>query len=139
VASSLGVGRREARERAVHLLYEAEQREVVVADVLAAQVLPADEYTAEVCAGVESERSEIDATIGSHATGWTVERMATMDRLVLEIATYELRHRDDVPTAVVLNEAVELANSYGSDESGGFVNGVLSAIARATRVDDPGE
>ena len=139
MASSLGVGRREARERAVHLLYEAEQREVVVADVLAAQVLPADEYTAEVCAGVESERSEIDAIIGSHATGWTVERMATMDRLVLEIATYELRHRDDVPTAVVLNEAVELANSYGSDESGGFVNGVLSAIARATRVDDPGE
>lgn len=139
MASSLGVGRREARERAVHLLYEAEQRDIVVADVLAAQILPPDDYTAEVCAGVERERNEIDAVIGSHATGWTVQRMATMDRLVLEIATYELRHREDVPTAVVLNEAVELANSYGSDESGGFVNGVLSAIARATRVDDPGE
>lgn len=121
----------------MHLLYEADQRSVVVADVLAAQILPADEYTAEVCSGVEGERDQIDEIVGRHANGWTVERLATMDRLVLEIATYELRHRDDVPTAVILNEAVELANSYGSDESGGFVNGVLSAIATESRPDDP--
>lgn len=138
MAQPLGVGRREARERAVHLLYEADQRDVQVAEVLDSQVLPADPYTAEVISGVETERVSIDKVIGSHATGWAIERMAAMDRLVLEVATYELIHRDEIPTAVILNEAVELANSYGTDDSGRFVNGVLGAVAASVRASDPG-
>jgi N utilization substance protein B len=135
VSQPLGVGRREARERAIHLLYEADQRSVVVAEVLGAQVLEADPYTAEVISGVEAERPELDSMIGAHATGWTIERM---DRLVLEIATHELLRRPEIPTAVILNEAVELANTYGTDDSGRFVNGVLSAVATEVRTDDPG-
>ena len=138
MSQPLGVGRREARERAIHLLYEADQRSVVVAEVLEAQVLEADPYTAEVISGVEAERAELDSMIGAHATGWTIERMATMDRLVLEIATHELLRRPEIPTAVILNEAVELANTYGTDDSGRFVNGVLSAVASEVRADDPG-
>ena len=83
--------------------------------------------------GVEANRAEIDAIIARLAKGWTIERMPAMDRLVMEIALYELGHRDDVPTAVVLNEAAELANTYSTDDSGRFVNGVLAAAAEELR------
>ena len=131
----LGGGRRDARERAVHLLYEADQRSVGVEVILDDQVLPADDYTQELLRGVERGRDELDAMIGRLAHGWTLERMPTMDRLVLEIALYELAEQADVPTPVILNEAVELANQYSTDDSGRFVNGMLAAIAKKVRVD----
>ena len=131
----LGGGRREARERAVHLLYEADQRSVGVDVVLDDQVLPADEYTQALLRGVEARRDDLDATIGRLAHGWTLDRMPTMDRLVLEIAIYELSDQPDVPTAVILNEAVELANQYSTDDSGRFVNGVLATAATELRGD----
>lgn len=124
-----GGGRRDARERVLHLLYEAEQRGIGVQAVIDDQVLPPDDYTVEVLVGVEADRRELDATIGRLAKGWTLERMPTMDRLLLEIGIYELQSRPDVPVAVVLNEAVELANQYSTDDSGRFVNGVLAAAA----------
>jgi N utilization substance protein B len=133
VAGPLGAGRREARERIVHLLYEADQRGVAVDAVIDDQVLDPDPYTVEVLQGVEAERTTIDELLDRHSKGWPLERMAHMDRLVLEVAAYELGHRPDVPTAVVLNEAVELANTYGTDDSGRFVNGVLSAVADELR------
>jgi N utilization substance protein B len=117
----------------VHLLYEADQRSVGVEEVLDDQVLEVDEYTAALLRGVESRRDELDATIGRLARGWTLERMPAMDRLVLEIGLYELSARDDVPTAVILNEAVELANQYSTDDSGRFVNGVLASAATELR------
>ncbi len=126
-------GRREARERALHLLYEADQHECSVDDVIERQVMPPDEYTAEVIVGVEAHRVEIDEVISRLAKGWTIERMPAMDRLLMEIALFELSHRDDVPTAVVLNEATELANTYSTDDSGRFVNGVLAAAAEELR------
>lgn len=113
----------------LHLLYEAEQRGVGVQRVLDDQVLPPDDYTVEILVGVEVERDALDATIGRLAKGWTLDRMPTMDRLVLEIGIFELIFRPDVPTAVVLNEAVELVNQYSTDDSGRFVNGVLAAVA----------
>jgi N utilization substance protein B len=128
-----GGGRREARERALHLLYEADRRDVDVEQVIADQVLPPDPFTAEVISGVETHRTELDGIIGRLAEGWSLERMPTMDRLVMEIGLYELAHRDDVPTAVVLNEATELANTYSTDDSGRFVNGVLAAAAAELR------
>lgn len=117
----------------LHLLYEADQRGVGVDAVLGDQVLEPDAYTADVLRGVESARGELDATISRLAKGWTLERMPAMDRLVLEIGLFELRERLDVPTAVVLNEAVELANQYSTDDSGRFVNGVLAAAAGELR------
>ena len=85
--------------------------------------------------GVEDRRDEIDALLTDHARGWTLERMPVIDRTVLRIATYELLDRPDVPTAVVIDEAVELAKRFSTDDSGRFVNGMLSAIAKKVRVD----
>jgi len=96
-------------------------------------VLAADPYTVDVLQGVEAGRADIDATIRRLAKGWTLERMPTMDRLVLEIGIFELASRDDIPTAVVLNEAVELANQYSTDDSGRFVNGLLATVAKEAR------
>ena len=78
-------------------------------------------------------REEIDGLLAAQARGWTLERMPVLDRTVMGIATYELLARDDVPTAVVLDEAVELAKRFCTDDSGRFVNGVLSAIAKKVR------
>ena len=125
-----GVGsRREARERALALLYEAETKDESGVDVLAAQPVALEDHAADVVRGVTEHRDDLDATIGRHARGWTVERMPTIDRTVLRMAAYELLHRPDVPRNVVINEAVELAKRYSTDDSGRFVNGVLSAIA----------
>ena len=71
--------------------------------------------------------------LGRHATGWSVERMPAVDRCVLEMATFELLDEADVPVAVVLDEAVELAKTYSTEDSGRYVNGVLSAVASEVR------
>jgi N utilization substance protein B len=125
-----GVGsRREARERALALLYEAEAKETGGAEVLDAQPVDVEAYAADVVVGVADHRAELDALIGRHAHGWTVERMPTIDLTILRMAAYELLHRDDVPPNVAINEAVELAKRYSTDDSGRFVNGVLAAIS----------
>ena len=125
--------RSDARERALILLYEAESKSVAPTDVLDAQVLTPDELTTTLVAGVEGRGREIDDLIAEHAKGWTLQRMPTIDRNVLRIATFELLARPDVPVAVVIDEAVELAKRFSTDDSGKFVNGVLSAIAQKVR------
>ena len=127
------VGRREARERALSLLYEAESKNETPTDVLVSLPVAPDSFVVDLVSGVGARSSEIDGLISRHAIGWALDRMPAIDRAVLRIATYELLARDDVPTAVVLSEAVELASSYSTDESGKFVNGVLSAIAGEVR------
>jgi len=89
-------------------------------------------YAAALAAGVGQHLDEIDARIAESARAWSVDRMPAVDRQLLRIATYELVY-SDVPVAVVIDEAVELANEYSTEESGRFVNGVLSAIAAAVR------
>jgi N utilization substance protein B len=125
--------RSEARERALHLLYEAEVREQDLAAVLAEQVLAPDAYTRAVVAGVGDRLADIDAVVASRARGWSLGRMPAMDRAVLRMATYELLCEPEVPTAVVIDEAVELAKRYSTEDSGRFVNGVLSAVATEVR------
>ncbi len=128
--------RSEARERALVLLYEAETKSVGGAELIAELPVAPDRMAVELVVGVEQHRARIDELIGAFARGWTVERMAMLDRTVLRIATFELLERADVPVAVILDEAVELAKGYGStDESYSFVNGVLSAIAAKVRPD----
>lgn len=126
-------GRREARERAVQLVYEAEQRDLDHAAIIDDQVVRPDEFAVDVVQGVGQHLTEIDAMLDRIVDGWPVERLAAMDRAVLRVGVYELAHRADVPTPVVLNEAVELANRYGTDDSGRFVNGVLGAAAAELR------
>ncbi len=122
-----------ARERAMMLLYEADNRRIPVAEVVAAQALPIDELTTLLVDGVAANGAELDPEIAAHATGWSLHRMPAIDRTVLRIAAFELAHRPDVPTAVVIDEAVELAKTYSTDDSGRFVNGVLSALAKVYR------
>lgn len=130
---SAEVGRREARERAVQLCYEAEQRSLDLVDLVAEQIMEPDPYTATLAIGVGRHLGQIDGLLGRFAKGWTVERMPSLDRAILRVGMYELGHEPEVPTGVVLNEAVELANSYSTDDSGRFVNGVLAAAARELR------
>ena len=129
----LPVGRREARERALSLLYEAESKDEAPSAVLSSLPVAPDPFIVDLVTGVGDRRVEIDGLITRHAIGWALDRMPSIDRAILRMATYELLGRDDVPTAVVISEAVELAGSYSTDESGRFVNGVLSAIAAEVR------
>lgn len=129
-----GVGsRREARERALALLYEAETKGAEGATVIDAQPIAVEEYAADLVVGVSDHRPALDDLIGRFAKGWVIERMPAVDRTVLRMACYELVHRLDVPQNVVINEAVELAKRYSTDDSGRFVNGVLAAVAAEVR------
>ena len=128
--------RSNARERALHVLYEAEAKSIAAENVLAAQILAVDEMTVAIVSGVSARAVAIDELISEHATGWTLARMPSIDRNVLRIGSYELLGRPEVPVAVVIDEAVELAKTFSTDESGRFVNGVLSAIAAVVRPDE---
>ena len=101
--------------------------------MLAAQVAAADELTTLLVNGVEANQARLDEVIAAHAKGWTLQRMPTLDRNVLRIAGFELMARPEVPVAVVLDEAVELAKRFSTDDSGRFVNGVLSALIPVLR------
>jgi len=128
-----GPGRREARERAVELIFEADAKNCTPNEILDDLPAPPLEYTAEVVAGVGDHWVAINDLIDSWADGWTVQRMPAVDRALLRLAVYELLHRPDVPTAVVLDEAVELAKDYSTENSARFVNGVLASVAAAHR------
>ena len=86
-------------------------------------------YAETLVSGVSVERTALDTSIARASEHWRLERMNRVDRNVLRIATWELLHRPDVPRAVILDEAVELAKRFGTEDSGGFVNGVLSRVA----------
>lgn len=125
--------RSDARERSLYLLYEAHSKGIEPTDALALQVLEPDELTVMLVTGVETHRERLDAAIASKAKGWTLERMPVIDLNVLRLASFELSERPDVPVAVVLDEAVELAKRFSTDDSGRFVNGVLAALADELR------
>jgi N utilization substance protein B len=93
-------------------------------------VSDAKPFTRELAEGVEAHRGELDEVIGRHARGWTVDRIAPLDRNILRVALYEIEHRDDVPTEVAIDEAVELAKAYCGADAPGFINGVLGAAVR---------
>jgi N utilization substance protein B len=125
--------RHQQRERALALAYEAELKDespLVVLDQLA--VVP-DDYVVTLIRGVVATRDEADRRISAASVGWPLDRMAVIDRIVLRLAVAELLDPDGPPLAVVIDEAVELVKEYSTDESGGFVNGILSTIAADVR------
>jgi N utilization substance protein B len=129
-----GIGsRREARERALALLYEAEAKSLTPAEVIDALPVEPEPFAAELLRGVGEHGDEIDATIRTYAKGWTLERMPALDRALLRIGVYELVYTPEVPTGAVISEAVELAKTFSTDDSGKFVNGMLSAVAADLR------
>ena len=125
--------RSQSRERALTLLYEADTKNLDGHSVLAGLVENPDHVTALIVRGVADLATEIDQLITKHADGWTIERMPCLDRNILRMATFELMKRDDIPQAVIMDEAVELAKTFSTDDSGRYVNGVLSAIAKEIR------
>jgi transcription antitermination protein NusB len=135
-----------ARRRALDILYEADLLGRPIAEVLARhrddpEAGVPDAYTLELVGGVERLLPELDGRIGAAAEHWTVERMPLVDRNLLRLATFELVARPEVPTAVVLDQAIELAKLLSTADSGRFVNGVLGHVAREVRggpvPDDP--
>ena len=125
--------RREAREEALGLLYELEVTGDSLQAALLAKPVPPEDYALEMIEGVTSTVLELDERIGAHLMGWTVDRLAVVDRVLARMATWELNERIDVPTGVVLSEAVELASQYSGEESPRFLNGVLRAVATEAR------
>jgi transcription antitermination protein NusB len=125
--------RREARERALGLLYEAEAKGITPAEVLRELPVAPDPFAAAEVAGVGTCLPRLDELIERYAVGWAVDRMPAVDRALLRMAVWELLERPDIPTGAVISEAVELAKTYSTEESGRFVNGVLGSIAGAVR------
>ncbi len=134
--------RSKARKRALDMLYIADVRQVPLSTVLdeearraAAQPQRSSSwpYAEQIVAGVASAQQEIDAVIEKHAVGWTLARMPVVDRAILRLATWELRENAEVPTAVVIAEAMELASVLSTDDSAPFVNGVLGSIVADVR------
>jgi transcription antitermination protein NusB len=126
--------RSKARKRAVDLLYEADLRGADPVSTLAERIALADppisDYTVELVEGVTEHRQAIDELLSSYAEGWTLERMPGVDRAVLRVGLYELLWSSDVPDAVAIDEAVELAKALSTDESPRFVNGLLGRVLR---------
>jgi len=134
-------GRHQARKRAVGLLFEAEARGLSAAEVAESraalagsddEVSPLNAYTVTIAQGVTANAAHVDELISSHLQGWTLERLPAVDRAILRVAVWELLYAPDVPEAVAVDEAVELAKELSTDESPGFVNGVLGQVMLVT-------
>jgi len=128
--------RRRSRERVLGLLYEAEQKHATLDTVVAELPSPPEPYAAQLAAGLAARLAELDALVERHAHAWALDRMPAVDRQLLRLGAYELIAEPSVPVAVVIDEAVDLAKIFSTEESGRFINGVLAAIAAECR---PGE
>ncbi|HET8928947.1 MAG TPA: transcription antitermination factor NusB [Microbacterium sp.] len=133
--------RTKARKRALDILFQADVRGDEVAVILAAEAKraagePAREqswlYAREIVDGVIDNREEIDEQITTFSKDWSLARMPAVDRALLRMGVWELLYNDDVPTAVAIDEAVELAKEFSTDDSGAFVHGVLARISRSS-------
>ncbi|ADX73164.1 transcription antitermination factor NusB [Pseudarthrobacter phenanthrenivorans] len=124
--------RGKARNRALDILFEAEQRSVSAFDVLRARREKTDQiinpYTLEIIEGVVSQQTAIDEFLETYSQGWSLERMPSVDRIILRIGTWELLYNDDVPDGVAVSEAVALAKTLSTDESPQFINGLLGRL-----------
>jgi len=125
--------RRQARERALSLLYEADAKGALPSTVLSELPVPPEPFVVDIVEGVEANLDRLDKLVAAHAIGWTLDRMAVIDRTLLRMAAYELVERPDVPVGAIVSEAVELAKRFSTEDSGRFVNGVLAAIAAEVR------
>lgn len=125
--------RSKTRKRAVDILFEADLRGTdaisTAAERLADADRPVQPYTITLVEGVTQHRGRIDELITTYSEGWSLSRMPGVDRSIIRAAVYELLWCDDVPDAVVIDEAIELAKSLSTDDSPKFINGVLGRIA----------
>jgi N utilization substance protein B len=121
------VRRRDQRRAAVFALYQADVTDRSAAQLLGPEATP---FTRELVDGVERERPAVDELIERYASGWSLDRIAPLERNILRVAMYELLHRPDVPSEVAIDEAVEAAKDLCSADAPAFVNGILGAVER---------
>jgi transcription antitermination protein NusB len=119
-------GRRAARRTALFLLYQWDLTQQPLASLYEGEV---DPFAKELAEAVIAEAEQLDRQITESAESWTADRLGALERNILRIAVHELGH-DDVPVEVAINEAVELAKRYATDDAAGLVNGILGRIAR---------
>src|SRR5699024_7699582 len=122
--------RHEAREKAFQTLFQIDINDIepVIAINNILEYEKNDAFLTYLVEGVINNKQSIDKTISEHLENWSLPRLASVERTVLRIATFEIIYSEDIPENVSINEAVELANKYGEEKSGKFVNGVLSKI-----------
>jgi transcription antitermination protein NusB len=119
--------RTEQRRAAVVALYQSDVTGRPALELLDRDASP---FTREVVEGVIAEQAELDALIAAHAKGWSLDRIAPVERNILRVALHELRSRPDIPAEVAIDEAIEAAKELCSADAPGFVNGILGAVAR---------
>jgi len=126
--------RGKARSRALEVLFEAEQRSVSAFDAMRARREKTDlvinPYTVEIVEGVVAMQATIDEFLETYAQGWTLERMPSVDRIILRIGAWELLYNDEVPDGVAVSEAVALAKTMSTDDSPAFINGLLGRLQK---------
>lgn len=126
--------RKLAREMAVEFLFQIEFQKTDIKEQVEdfLDSLEPDNfdknYFFEIINGVLNCQEEIDELISKNSKGWTIDRIAKVDLAILRVAIYEIRHREDIPLSVSINEAVEIAKRFGTDESGKFINGLLAQV-----------
>jgi N utilization substance protein B len=126
-------GRRSERRKAVFILYQQDLLNLTTEDALGRlENEDIGEYARGVVCGVGAQRRELDEILAAHVAGWKLERLGVLERAILRVATYELLRAQGVPRAVVIDQAVELAKRFCSEEAGALVNGVLGAVAASS-------
>lgn len=129
--------RKEARDQAFVLIFEKSLNGNDVADIIEAAgecrdfEVDADGYVVKVFTGVYDNIDEIDGLISKHLSGWSIDRISKVSLAVLRLAVYEIKHMDEIPLAVSIDEAVELCKKYSTADDASFVNGVLGSVAKA--------
>jgi N utilization substance protein B len=134
--------RTKSRKRAIDALFAADIRSVSASETLVeASEANSDRqnqdvifaYAREIVLGFESHKDEVDAYLEAYSQGWALERMPALDRAIMRVATWEIIFNDDIPDAVAVNEAVEIAKEYSTDDSPNFINGLLQKISSTKR------
>ncbi|KLV30298.1 transcription antitermination factor NusB [Priestia megaterium] len=122
--------RHTARQKALQALFQHDlgQTEPMEAIGNVVQNEKSDQFLESLVLGVTEHQQEIDELLRNHLEKWTLDRVATVDRVILRIAVYEMKYEEEIPTSVTLNEAIELAKTFGDDQSSKFINGVLSKV-----------
>jgi N utilization substance protein B len=119
--------RTEQRRAAVVALYQSDVTGRPAPELVERSATP---FTRELVEGVEAERGSLDEAIAKHASGWSLDRIAPLERNILRVALHEMRSREDVPVEVAIDEAVEAAKELCGADAPGFINGVLGAVQR---------
>lgn len=129
-----GESRRDARRQAVFLLYQEDVTGLPLTELVEnaerERGFGLNDFTREIVDGVARSRDQIDTLIDGAASGWSVDRIAPLERNIMRVAVHEMLGRDDIPDAVAIDEAVSLATRYCQTDAGRFVNGILGAVVR---------